>query len=62
LIVLVEDADLGVGLRSEDVLGVDAPLGAGGRVEADRPGKILGIVELVGAGGDKQLRRLVLVE
>ena len=62
LIVLVEDADLRIGLRGEDVLGVDAPLGAGGRVEADRPGEILGIVKLIGTGRDKQLRCLVLVE
>ena len=58
LIVLIEDADLRIWLRREDVLGVDAPLGAGGGVEADRPGKMLGIVELVGAGGAKQLQAL----
>src|ERR1700722_5821191 len=62
LIVLVEDADLRIGFRGEDVLGVDAPLGAGGRVETDRPGEMVGIIDLVGAGGDKKLRRLVRVE
>ena len=62
VVVLVEHADLRVGLGRQDVLGVDARLGLVVRVEAHRPGKMLGIGEHAGAGGDEQLRHLVVVE
>ena len=45
-----------------DVVGVDASLGAKRRLPAHRPGKRLGIAQLLGAGRDEELGNLPLVQ
>ena len=62
IVVLVEHRDLCIRQIFEDVGGVDVPLGAVARQPAHRPRKMLRIVPLVGAGGDEELRHLVVVQ
>ena len=62
VVVLIEDADLGVRMFFQDVLAVDASLDEVVGVEAHRPGKILRIGELRRAGRGEQLRHLLGVE
>ena len=58
IVVLVEHAELGVGVMLQDVGGVDARFGPVVRLPADGPGEMLGIAPARGAGGDEQLRHL----
>ena len=62
VVVLIEDADLGVRMILENVLAVDAALDEVVRVEAHGPGEVLRIGELRGAGGGEQLRHFLAVE
>ncbi len=51
IVVLIEHGDLGVGLGSEDVFGIDATFGLIGRLPAHGPGEVRGIAKAGGAGG-----------
>jgi len=61
IIVLVKDADLGVGVFFEDVAGVDPGLTLIGRLKADRPREMFGVAPFCRAGGEQQVRHLFLV-
>src|SRR6185437_9197747 len=61
IVVLVEHADLAVGLGLQDVGGIDVPFALVVRLPADRPGVVFGVVPFGGAGRDEQLRHLLLV-
>ena len=62
LVVLPEHHDLALRKKCMDVIGVDAPLGAKRRLPAHRPGKALGIAQLLGAGRDEELGNTPLVQ
>ena len=62
IVVLVEHADLRVGMARLDVLRVGDRLVAIGRLPADGPRKVLGIVPLRGARAQEELRHLAVVE
>src|SRR3982750_1030015 len=62
LVVLPEHHDLLPRIISLDVVGVDAPLRPERRLPAHGPGKRLGLAQLLVAGGDEQLRYLLLVQ
>src|SRR5262249_30497959 len=61
VIVLIKHRDLGIRLGFENVMSVDTGLNAIARLPARRPRMVLGVVPLVSAGGNKQLRHLVVV-
>ena len=61
IVVLIEHADLAVGLVLQDVGGIDAPFRSGSWLPAHRPGMALGVVPFGGAGASEQLRHLLLV-
>ena len=61
VVVLVQHADLGVLDVGQDVLGVDHRLGVVVGLEAHGPREVLGIAPLRRAGGDVELRHLLLV-
>ena len=61
IVVLIEHADLGVGLVLQDVGRVDAALRLVADEKAHGPGMALRVVPLGGAGGREQLRHLLLV-
>ncbi len=58
IVVLIEQADPGVGIVLQDVGRIDARLRPVVRLPADGPGEVLGIAPARGAGGDEQLRHL----
>src|SRR6185437_1857130 len=62
IVVLIEDADLTVGLGLHDVATIDAALGAVGRLPADGPREMLGIVPTRRARTGEQLRNALGVE
>ena len=61
IVVLVKHRHLGVGFALQQVLGIEGRLGLQVWLPAHGPGKVLGIVEGGGAGGDEELRHLLLV-
>ena len=62
IVVLIEHGDLGVRYVLEDVAGINARLDLVAGLPAHGPGKLFGIVPLVGAGGDEHLRHFVVVQ
>src|SRR6185437_176568 len=62
IVVLIEDADLTVGLGVHDVATIAAALGAVGRLPADGPREMLGIVATRRARTGEQLRNALGVE
>src|SRR5258705_10351261 len=62
LIVLPKDHNLAFRIKCLDVIGVDAPLGAVRRLPAHRPGKRLGVAQLLVAGGNEELGNLPLIQ
>ena len=62
IVVLVEHRDLGVGLLGQEVGSVEAGLGLQVGLPAHRPRELGRVVEVGGAGGDEELRHLLLVE
>ena len=52
----------GVGLRFQEIFGVDLAFGSVVRRPAHGPRKLLGIVEHGGAGADEEMRHLLLVD
>ena len=62
IVVLVEHGHLGVGMVGHDVLGVDRRLGGVVGLPAHGPRELLGHAPLRRAGGDEELRHLLLVQ
>src|SRR6266571_3775785 len=62
LVVLPEHHDLAMRIIGLDVVGVDAPLRPERWLPAHGPGKRLGLAQLLVAGGDEELRDLLLVQ
>ena len=62
IVVLIEHGDLGIRQVLEDVIRVDVRFDAVAWQPHHGPRKVLGIVPLVGAGGNEQLRHLVFVQ
>ena len=61
VVVLIKHRDLGIRLGFENVTSIDTGLEAIARLPAHRPWMVLGVVPLVSASGDKQLRHLFVV-
>jgi hypothetical protein len=62
VIVLVEDADFGVGVIFQNVLRVNAAFGLVVGIERDGPGRVLRIRETRCSGGSQELRHLPGIE
>src|SRR5207248_988275 len=62
IVSLIEDADLALRQILQNVFGIYPPLGLIGGLPAHGPRKVLGVAELGGAGGHKQLRHLFVIE
>ena len=61
IVVLIEQRDFGVRFLFQNVFRVNLRLGAITGLPSDRPGIVLVIAPLIGAGGQKQMRHFLLV-
>src|SRR5215470_7737784 len=61
IVVLIEYADLGIGLVLQNIAGVNAALCLVADEKAHGPGMALGVVPLSGAGAEEQLRHSILI-
>ncbi len=62
IVVLVEDSDFALGQVLQNVLCVDPALGLVGGLPTHRPREVLWIAEFGGAGGDEELRHLLVIQ